>query len=400
MNKLDENQLEQLLSRLKSAPLEQGSFSDLSETEKEILLLAAELKSIPILNPPQAAMRRKYAQKTVEFPVWKTFISFKLAWALAAFALIITTGGISYGVANALPGQKLFGLKKTAEQFRVKFAGSDIDRAYLQVQIAKKRVNEAEQLASEANQNPEQQLAAIKELSHATELAAKEVEGLSPKSIKESSRPLLASLEAVSQKEQDLISTLAVNEKTKDGKEDVIALSLKNQIKVSAIKQSVEVATAEEAIATLSSGPDGVVISGQITQILADKLMVEKTAFVMDDETQILGFNGTELKPNDLKLQTKVAVSGKKTGGVLIALKITVLETASDDAQKQPADQPKGEVRGDNTEKIDLNSTTPAGILRPIINNGESETQAQSLTNPNAATGNFIIEDPKPQYVP
>lgn len=391
---MDESRLEQLLMRIKNTPLETDELLNLSKEEQEMLLLMAELKSIPVLNPPKAALRRKYALQAVKTPAFKTFIfSFRLALTMAIVVML----SLAYSAVKSLPGEKLFAIKKTAEQLRVKFAASDIQKAYLQVQIAKKRVDEAQKIAAQGdNKDPKLELAALKELSHATELAARQVGTLPPKSIRESPNTLLASLEDVSQKEKDLVSSLTPAEDGNGGTEDVIALSLKNQSKVSAIKQSVEIAVAEEAIASLSSAPDTVVVSGQITQIAKNKITVEKTVFALNDQSVIVDASGHELKPSELKLGSKVAASGKKVENVLVALKITVLETAETSEPTQSSNEPEGEVKGENAVKP--NSTTPASILKPALN--ESPQEEESQINPNTATGSFIMEDPSPQFVP
>lgn len=396
---MDAEKLEQLLTQ--NLPLETDALSNLSKQEQEILLLMAELKSIPVLNPPKAALRRKYALQAVKQPILKTFIfSFRLALTAAIVAMVSATGGLAYSAVKSLPGEKLFAIKKTAEQLRVKFATSDIQKAYLQVQIAKKRVEEAEKIvAQKENKDPKLELAALKELSFATELAAKQVGTLPPKTIKESPNALLASLEDVSQKEKNLVSSLTPAEDGNGGAEDVIALSLKNQSKVSAIKQSVEIAVAEEAVASLSSAPDTtVVVSGQITQIAKNKLTVEKTVFVLNEQSAIADSSGHKLKPGELKLENKVAASGKKVENVLVALKITVLETAETSKPTQSSNEPEGEVKGENAVKPKPNSTTPASILKPAANEPKQEEESQ--INPNTATGSFIMEDPKPQFAP
>ena len=401
----EENSLEQLLAQIKSTPLDKDLLLGLTQTEKDIVFLASELKSIPVLIPPQAQMRRKYAATEARIPLtWKHFIfSFKFGGIAAACFLIITTGSIAFSAAGSLPGEKLFSIKKTAEQLRVKFATSDIQKAYLQVQIAKKRVAEAQKVfAVEEKHSPGSELAALKELSQATELAAKKVETLSPKTIRDSEKALLASLEDVSQKEKDLVSSLAAGNENENGKEDVIALSLKNQIRISEIKQSVVAASTEETVANLSNDLSEVLISGQIPQIGNSSVTVEKTVFITDEKTVFASQNGKPLSQALLKLEAKVAVTGKKIPASakatadgenkLMAIKITVFEESIN------KNEDSEEVKDETTEADDLNSSTPSSILKPLLKDEGSADQ--SSENPNQASGNVIFENPFPQFVP
>ncbi|MBI3232303.1 MAG: hypothetical protein HYZ51_04470 [Candidatus Doudnabacteria bacterium] len=397
---MDENKLEQLLINLKRQPLNEENLLDLPKEEKALILLAAQLKAIPVFNPPRAETRRKYTAVAETAPFWQnTIFSLRFAVGAAVFFLVLIGTGLGYSTANSLPGQKLFGLKKSAEQFRVKFASSNMKKAYLQVQIAKKRVAEAQKIIASDSRNLDSktQIIALKELSEATEQAEMGVGTLSPQIIREGSEPLLASLEDIGTKERNLVSVLETKETTADGREDVIALSLKNQFKISEIKQSVEVATAEEAIASLSLSQDTVAISGQVTQIGDSKITVEKTTFILDEKTLITDQDSKKLQLSSLKPKSKVAVSGKKTEKALIALKITFL--SGPETNQQTQEESKGEVKGaaDNQEGA-LNSTAAETILNsPVLPNQPTTEPKQE--NPNSAAGTFIIEDPNP-HVP
>ncbi|MEK7617689.1 MAG: DUF5667 domain-containing protein [Patescibacteria group bacterium] len=383
MNSLNYEKLEEILRQLKNQPLENGTLLGLPEEDREIAVLAAELQSIPLLNAPHAKIRRKYALASEPIPLWKNLVfSFRYSIGIAILLCVMFTSGIAYSTAGSLPGEKLFGLKKSAEQFRVKFALNGAQRAYLQLQIAKKRLNEAQQIVQ--NQNSEAAFLAISEVSKATEIAANEVQTLSPKSIKESSRPLLSSLEDVGKQEKDLVFQLSQNGSAQEGKEDVIALSLKNQTRVSEIKRSVAISTAEEAIASLSSPDNAVTISGQITQIGKTSITVEKTTFFITEKTIISSSDEKIINPEDLKINAKVAVSGEKNQTQILALKVAVLEKSEELA---------GEVKGETTQTHAPNSTTPSSILSP--SNEESDSEKA-----NQATGSFIIEDPSPQFFP
>jgi hypothetical protein len=361
----------------------------LPETEQNLLKLVAELRSIPIAVAPLARQQHKFSthltSKTFTHGFsWFTFNKF----SLTAFSVImfISFGSLFYKTSTALPGEKLFGIKKSAEQFRVKFATTDIQKAYLKVQIAKKRVAEAEKLAQMGNSNPQLEFAIIKELSLATNSAVKEVENLPAKSLNSEKKPIVESLADVSQKEQTLISNLGTN--SNPDLHDVITQSLINQTKVSAIKQSVAIATAEEAIASLSKTNGLIAISGEITQIHKNTINVEKTAFVITDATEITTPTGEPILFTDLKLTDQIAISGKKEKEDILATKIIL-------ADPKPL---TGKVKGESTGQIEPdNTTTPKTLLTPST---EPSAQLPENIDPNSASVNFIFEDPKPQFTP
>ena len=381
--------LEELLKQASKHSLEKEMLLGLEKNDQDLLLLAAELKTIPVIAPPVAIMRKKYAEQKTGVPFFRNsfWVSYKFTTVLAGLVLMLL-GGFSYTTANSLPGQKLFSVKKSAEQFRIKFASGDAQRAYLQVQIAKKRVNEAEKLVALGNSDPELALVALKEVAQATETASKEVETLTPKDIKNSENPLLSALEDVSRKEKNLVSNISSSEETQN-KQDVIAMSLKNQSRISEIIQAVETATAEEAITTLTANPNTVLVSGQITLVGKDSVTVEKTLFLLGLNTEILSQAGEKLTINELKAKAKAAVSGKKLDNKLIAEKITVFDTE--------ILEPEAEVKGETTASS-TTSTTTESIIQPQtpVSDGEKTQE----TNPNQAVGSFIYEDPSPQYAP
>ncbi len=386
---MDDRQLEQLITAVKKGSLNELGILSMSSEEKEWAQILKSLSSIRAATPALAASRRKYlAQKpSVGFGWNLEFLKvFNFIPAVAICAGLLLVGGFTYATANSLPGQKLFEIKKSAEQFRVKFAGDKIQRAYLQVQIAKKRVAEAQKLASLPGDNTGQKLAAIKEVSKATQQAAEEVNTLSRESITSANPELLNSLEEVGKKEQALISDIAQNDDTKD----VIALSLKNQTRISEIKQSVEITTAEAALTNLLGSEDSVTLSGQITKIEKDGLQVEKTSFAVNASTTLISADGKNLNFSELKIGEKVAVTGKKSGTKIIALKLSALGRTEDPAPAATS-SPESQKQPDTT-------TSPESLLKPAPKIRD-ELQEESKINPNNAVGGFIIEDPLPQYV-
>jgi hypothetical protein len=153
------------------------------------------------------------------------------------------------------------------------------------------------------------------------------------------------------------------------------------------IKQSVAIATAEEAIASLSKANGLIAISGEITKLQKNKLNVEKTEFIITEATEISDNQGKPVLFSQLNLKNQIAISGKKDKDEIIATKIILANSTLE----------TGEVKGENTGSTAIdNTTTPKTILKL-----ESETTYESpLVDPNSASVNFIFEDPKPQFAP
>lgn len=387
---MDENRLEQLITQAKKGSFKNDHTLDADSPEKELLVILSELGSMPASTPPLPQIRRKYLSHKTAWSWHKNFVfikTFNFIPALAIFAGLLLAGGFTYATANSLPGQKLFEIKKSAEQFRVKFTGDKIQRAYLQVQIAKKRVSEAQHLASLPGDNLNRTLAAIKEASKATEMAAEEVNTLPRDSISSANPELINSLEEVGKKEQALVSDIA----EKDAAKDVIALSLKNQTRISEIKQSVEITTAEEALATLLGPEDSVTLSGQITKIEKGSLQVEKTAFEVNASTTLVSAEGVSLVLSDLKPGEKVAVTGKKLGNKIVALKLSAIGHTEDSTPAAASSSPE-------SAKLPENTSTPDTLLKHQ-EPAREESEEEPKNDPNNAVGGFIIEDPLPQYV-
>jgi len=387
------NKLDLLISKLKVGPLENGSLLEMNENEKDLIMLASELKFVPTLTPPKASKRRKYQIISQPSPVKLLGLFALRLMPMGVAVIIFLFVGVSFAAWQSVPGQTLFSVKKSAEQMRVKFAGNDLQKAYLQVQIAKKRVTEAEKAVTNLNaSDPRLALAAVKELTQATETASKEVKTLPISDIRTSEKPLLATLEDISTKEKNLVDSMPALER-----EDVIALSLKNQTRVSEIKQAVKIAVAEEAMANLSADPNTVSISGLISQTGKNALTVEKTQFILDENSTLISQDGNAILAEALKTGNKISITGNKKEGKLVALKITLLNSAGQSLNPEVKGETKQPDTAISSAQNPPTTTSPSLIKSPIMN---SEEPIIEKTNPNQAVGGYIFEDPSPQYAP
>jgi acyl-CoA thioesterase len=106
--------------------------------------------------------------------------------------------------------------------------------------------------------------------------------------------------------------------------------------------------------------------------------------------TTLVSEEGKSLNLAELKIGEKVAITGKKSGSKIIALKLSAFSRAEDPtpaATTSPESQKQPET-----------TTTPESLIKPTPKIHE-ELKEESKINPNNAVGGFIIEDPLPQYV-
>src|SRR3989344_6037430 len=73
----------------------------------------------------------------------------QFAYGMAIFALLIGSASFAGYARQALPGQTLHGAKIALEQTHVRFVSNPASRAQVQMELAGRRLEEAEALASE-----------------------------------------------------------------------------------------------------------------------------------------------------------------------------------------------------------------------------------------------------------
>ena len=228
-------------------------FADASKDLGPLLSLSNELLAMPKNLVPTPQMKRKYAlAPTKNF--WLTWIHVsKFAGVSVSLMLLITALiGLSYQTLKSSPGQTLFAFKKSAEQVRVMLA-SNQDKAGLQIEIAHKRLNEAQQIFNNPNSGIEEKKAALTELANQTSSAIAEVTTAAknyPKS--EKNPPLLDSLDSINHEQENLLAEIKPDNEIKNLASSALHTLSENTAKISEIKQSVAAADNEQVLVKLN----------------------------------------------------------------------------------------------------------------------------------------------------
>lgn len=372
------DELENFINSHKEKALKHKDSFSYSHNSKNVSSLISLLSLMPKNKPSSPILRQKYLTLITTKNNLNFFNIFQThyVWSGVLAFSILLIASFSVFTAQSLPGQTLFNVKKSAEQFRIKFATNNIQKAYLQVELAKKRVKEAEKVFNE-NSSPELQIVAFNEISKATEQATKQIETIKSIDKSELGKTLISSLEDLSKKEENLAESLPEN-----SPDDVIAFSLKNRQRVSELKQAVSISSAESALTNLTESPDLIFISGKISNISNNSISVEKTIFSISKNTAIIDSENNQIQIDQIKIGDNVVINGEKNAEEIIAVKIVI------NFLKQNSNEG---VKGANT----LNSTTPPSLIEEEVD-PKNNTQQDS----NQVKGNYIFEDPNPKYSP
>ena len=366
-------------------------FADYKNDLSPLLSLSTELFAMPKNTVPTPLMQRRYASAKVK-SWWLTWahipkfagVSMSIMLLLSAFTVV------GYQTSKSSPGQALFQVKKFAERSRLILASSQDAKASLQIQIAQKRLNEAQEIFNNPDSNVEQKKAALNELSDQTSTAIAEVNTAAknnPSSDK--NPPLLTSLDSIAHDQQDLLTDIKPDSQIKTAANTALKTLTANTVKISEIKQSVAAAGNEQTLAKLNADPNSVVILGEINKISPQQITVEKTVFIFTSQTVIKNAEGKLVDLKDLNEKSKVNIIGIKNQNNLLAQQILVIS-------------PEGQVKDASTENPNAAaSKTATGVPASLKKNLEgsqesSSTASSSLPDLNTAVGSVIFEDPSP----
>ncbi len=397
-----EDILDKAISQMKKGNTVSQAFGNGEMADPELATIAAMLSSLPIQPVPQPALRRSYAKMAERA---QSFFAMFYFHRHAAFALgmllIITLGSTTvYGAATSVPGEKLFALKKGAEQLRVKFESDELEKANLQMAITKKRLAEAEKIINSESKNPQQEIAALNELANQSRSTIEQVETAAKNNqLQETNHPVIASLEAMNKEQQAFITQLPPEKDSiKTAAANILESTKENESKVAHIKTIVEVVAAskEQTLITLSPDPNSILVSGTVDASSKEKLTVEKNTFLVTPETVFKDSAGRVLATTTLAIGLKVTVHGQKDDNKLIATQVGILAIPG---QIEP--EPK--VQGTSTQSsLGKTSTTPVTTkkIEPQPSTTPENLETEPPVDENPARALFIPEDPSPQFVP
>ena len=356
------------------------------ETLLHMLEIAEEIKALPKNSAPKPVMQRKYALSPSKIS-WAAWLGMHKLMGIAApaavFALLIA--GTSYAALNSVPGQKLFTLKKSGEQIRLKFAISPEAKINLQTSIAKQRLHEVEKILKNPSRSHEMEDVALNELVSATENTIKTLDAAAKnKTLSRQTEPLVSSLEALTAQQEAIVKEIKPESK-------IAEASQQNSSKLSEVKKLIVAAGQEQTLANLDPGPNTVVVYGIIEKISETQIIVEKTLFNFTESTVIKNDNEQILTKNDLAVQQQINILATRDQDTLLAQRIIIFK-----------DRQEGEVKGEQQEKP-VNTTTPESLIKKEnVSSSTKESSAPSIEEPQNIDskdiqGTFIFEDPSPQ---
>lgn len=377
---LSEEILNQACDKLRSGASIRDVLLDFPDQAKELEPLLETLSllvSLPKNISPEPAMQRKYILAPAR-RLWLGWLPFSRLATISTSVMLLATVflGTGYAANQSLPGDRLFQLKKTSEQLRMKMTTSPEGKISLQVEINKKRLTEAETVLKDPERDAKSEKAALTELASATrhtieavDKAAKESHSLA----KKQDTTIVASLENITAQQQELLKQLSPQHETDSEAQIALETSQENIAKIAEIKKYIEAAGNEQSLATLEQNPATLTATGTISRVSKNSITVENTTFAIDGKTIIKNeFNDT-VKVGELQLKAKATVIGDRIGDTLLATQIKIVKNA---------DTPESEAP----------STTKPSLKRLPPNKEIVETPPA-----NTAIGGFIPEDPAPQ---
>ena len=390
-------QLDQAINQLRQGQTADRLILAMAADEQKslapLLKLSQSLKTLPKLPAPTPLMQHRYAEVKLK-SLWFAWIHVsKIAAASTAVMLLVSTLAVTgYAAYNSAPGQTLFAVKKSAEKLQLVLAYNQDQKASLQVEIAKKRLDEAQKIFSNPQSNLAQEKAALNELADQTRDAVAVVTTVTQNSPKSAANhPLLNSLDDINKQQQTLVNEIKPDNQIKTAASGALAALKETSDKLTEIKQAVSVASNEQTLAALKADPNSVAVLGQINVVEKNKLTVEKTVFILTSNTVIKNEEGKILSSADLNLKTKVNIFGIKKDEQIEAKEITI---------SSPALTNTPEVKSASTTTATAENKTATNTQESL--NGKkypSDIAEPDAVNPAQAIGSFIYEDPRPQFV-
>ncbi len=353
----------------------------MADSEKQELIslleLGRELSNLPKATVPTPLMNYKYAEAKVRH-LWFAWLHIsKFAAVSTSLMLLVSAFAVTgFAAQNSRPGQTLFTVKKFTEKSQVILAYDESRKASLQLEIAQKRLNEAQSIFKDPASNLKQEQAALNELANQTDSAIAAVNSITQNApAARDNHPLLASLETIAKQQQTLLEEITPNKEIQSAAAPALQTLKETPAKVSEIKQTIAVASSEQTLAKLNSDPNAAAAAGPVEALSKTTVTVEKIVFTLTSDTVYKDSEGNSVSPAALKLQAKVNISGLKSNEDIIAKEIII----QDFAAAEP--------------KVESASTTIA--THPA---NEEPAEDNKGTDPNQAVGTFIFEDPTPQY--
>ncbi len=385
MNQELEQILDEAILALKQGQSIESLINRYPEFKTELLEffpIVSSLQTIQKEQVPTPIKKYKYLEagwswiKTLEFI---SIYKFSLAPAVFIFVLLGTTSFLYAASQNSLPGERLYPIRTAGEQTRLTLTFDQQKIATLHVELAQKRLEDVKRAIE--TKDPEQELAAITELTKQTEKTLTAVSQIAADpTTSEQKQDLLENLVAINKEQKTLIAAATDSPETKE--QATIALTESKETDINLAKL---IATVNEQ--TLIDLPNKISITGIMTNLLENQITVEKNVFTIDTETVIVSSTG-EITTDYKTIQGKVTVIGTRDNNVLLAKKIVVIDST---ATVEPTPIYTPAVKGIVTPPTPVVPTTTT----PETTNTDTDTTTQK---PDEAFGGFIAEPVDSKY--
>ncbi len=357
---------------------------------KEYLSIAKNLSSIPKKNVPKPAMQRKYLSVPIKQHFWFAWLHFTrfTAASMAALLLIAGFATTAYGAMKSLPGQTLFPVKKTAEKIQLHFASNDIERANLQLKITKERIADAQTIFSSEKTTPDQKLAALTELTDQTDATLKSVKSAANSS-NQTPSPIAESLQDITHQQQALLNKIDSQNK--------VANNDNSNSAVKQFRQMVAATNEQASIISLKPDPNTVIVSGIVSLIKPDSIIVDKIEILTSTSTVYKLEQGLATTSKALlEDQQVLVISEKRPSTTTLTAKEILITTLSGQVQGISTTTPSSL----NTSTSSTSTLPSTKIIKPTTSTSSVISFPLPATQNDQAVGTFIPEDPTPQYNP
>jgi hypothetical protein len=363
-------------------------WKDEAKELEPLLDVVLSLRSLPKKTAPEPAMRRKYIlAPSKQFWLSWVHISRFAATSVGTTLLLALILGTGYATTQSAPGEILFSFKKAAEHLQVQLTPNQAEKISLQVEIAQKRLNDAQSALNNSQNDPAKETAALAELSaettnsiNALDQAAKDQ---NPSLLAKIDHPLATSLvniASIASQQQTLVNHLSAKNQLDQTAKNVLQTTQENVTKVAEIQKSLQAASNDNGLTKLDSNPSAVTASGTVVSFVNNILTIDQNTFIVDDKTIIKNSDNNKIEKINLAAKQKVLIVGDRVAIGLMARQITLLENPQIG---------EGTVKGTSTPLSEA-STTKATA-------DQSGSLGQLQQDPNTAFGSFIMEDPAPQ---
>jgi hypothetical protein len=341
----------------------------LRDIDADLLSIARIAGSIPTHRAPAPIKRYKFqlSQKHQSFA--SKFLFEVLASSLAAIVFI------SLAVWTSTPNQKIFAVKRAAEQARLELIRDPELKASAQLSLVEKRMEEAQAILNSETSDDSDKAAALNEIASQTKNAVETIKVAN----KSTDSALRQSLDSIALKQEALIASLPAETPNQDEKNADTTPS-KTKTAVAEIKQILATVNDQDIVSLPAAG--SVTIKGIVSDITINKITVDNKRITVTDKTKIFLKDEKTIVDSIAGMEKKkVTVTAIDQNG-LVADKIIILE--------QPA------VKGESTT---VKPSAKPAIIKPD-DKGATQNQESINESQNKTQAGFIYEDPSPTYIP